>query len=487
MRISKRIPSILAVSVQIILLGDVANCAEKPNIIVILTDDLGYADVGIQGCLDDLLTPNTDRLAREGVRFTNGYVTAPQCVPSRAGILSGQYQTRFGVDAIGKGPMPTNITTIAERLRDGGYATGMVGKWHLDPGPEDKEWIKTNLSEKEALEKKAHIPESLRREYSPGNQGFTDYFEGYLNSYRANYTLDRNDLVPQTLNVPGDRIGIQTDAALAFIDRHKEKPFFLYLAYFAPHTPLVATDESLALFPGKMPERRRLALAMISSIDDGVGRILSKLKETNLDESTLIFYTSDNGAPLERSMPDDPIPASGPDGGWDGSRNDPLNGEKGTLLEGGIRVPFLLRWKGTIPPGQVIAEPVITLDIAATSVALAGLSKSPELDGTDLLPLVTGKGLAERSLYWRFWHQAAIRKGTWKYITLSDGREWLFDLNSAEEKVNRIADHPEIAQSLRADLKAWAEAQKRSGLPTEPPNASENRWYEHYLNQDANH
>jgi arylsulfatase A-like enzyme len=272
---------------------------EKPNIIVVFTDDHGYADLNCQGSLKDLKTPNLDKLAADGVRCTNGYITAPQCIPSRAGILAGRYQTRFGVDHNGTIPMPLEEVLIPQRLQKAGYATGMVGKWHLDPNHQEKAWIRKNMpGTKIEKKKKVKIPHKLIRPYLPDMRGFTDCFCGPMNSYWATYDLDGKDIKPaKIVRKQGYRLDIQTDASLAFIDRHAKEPFFLYLAYFAPHVPLDATPKYLKRFPDKMPRRRKLALAMLSAIDDGVGRIRERLKKLKLTENTLIFFISDNGAP----------------------------------------------------------------------------------------------------------------------------------------------------------------------------------------------
>ena len=452
----------------------------KPNILVIYTDDQGYADLECQGILNDLKTPHLDRLAADGVRCTSGYCSAPQCIPSRAGIMSGRYQTRFGVDNNGTIPMPLSETLIPQRLQSAGYTTGMVGKWHLEPNHIQKEWIRENMPGAN-LERRVRIPHAKSRPYLPDRRGFTDSFCGQTHRYWATYDLNEKDVSPpRHVHKGGYRLDLQTDAALTFIDRHAEDPFFLYLAYFAPHVPLDATDKYLKRFPGEMPRRRRLALAMLAAMDDGVGRIRERLEAHGLTENTLIFFISDNAAPLKIHMKD--APGVGP--GWDGSRNDPWVGEKGMLTEGGIRVPFIVTWPGRIPAGQTFDEPVITLDVGATAVALAGLPQAPELDGVNLIPHLTDRASSKpphEKLFWRFWNQSAIRKGRWKYLQAGP-RKYLFDLQSPEhEKRNRIADHPAIAAELQAELRHWADEQKNPGVPTGPLNRQESGWYDHYL------
>jgi len=412
----------------------------KPNIIVILSDDHGYADIGIQGARVDLKTPNLDKFAQEGTILKNGYVTAPQSVPSRAGIISGQYQPKFGVETNDDFTTPgamdgfNNLQTIADRLKTAGYVTGMTGKWHLGPDTEIK------------------------------NHGF-DYVYPKMSAahYPVNFDLNGN-LLPTLTN---ENTGLYhldacSEAALAFIKKNAAQPFFLYLAYRAPHTPLDPPQKYLDRFPGTMPECRRRALAMISAMDDGVGRILQSLKDLNIDENTLIFYFGDNGAPLKMTMPDLPDSV----GSWNGSINLPMNGEKGMLTEGGIHTPFLVRWKGTIPAGQVYEKPVISLDIAATAVSLAGLPKAPELDGVDLIPYLTNAttGTPHDALYWRWGGQAAILKDGWKFIK-NGGNEYLFNLTiDLSETKNVVLENPALRLSLKDQLKTWSNTLQNKGI-----------------------
>jgi len=425
--------------------------AEKPNIILIFTDDHGWPDIGSAGIYEDLKTPHLDHLAEDGVRCTNGYVTAPQCVPSRGGLLAGRDQSRFGLETNGSTLEGFNAEeTIAERLQAAGYATGQIGKWHLGP-----------------------VAEITRH-------GFDDVFA--KNSARpafATYHLDGSDREPGLDDTKLYHLDACSQAATAFIDRHARKPFFLYLAYRAPHVPLDAPPKYLERFPGEMPERRRQALAMISAMDDGVGMIREKLKQHQLSEKTLIFFIGDNGAPLKIHKVD--APGGGP--GWDGSLNEPMNGEKGMLSEGGIRVPFLAAWPGTIPPGQVSDEPVISLDVAATAMALAGSESSKDLDGVNLIPYWSGekKGLPERSLFWRWSTQAATRSGDWKYLR-GGSREYLFNLkNDPEEKKNLAKEEPEKLQTLRKSLENWTEELTPKGLLGDSMPGTWERYYDHYL------
>ena len=425
--------------------------ARKPNIIVIFTDDHGWTDLGSQGIRNDLKTPYLDELAAAGLRMTNGYVTAPQCVPSRAGLLSGRYQNRFGVESNGLPLTGFNAQlTIAERLKKAGFATGMTGKWHLGPAPEIVK------------------------------HGFDDVY--YKNANRpgwANFSLDGTDREPGAEAEKGYHLDVNSNAACAFIKRHSKKPFFFYCAYRAPHVPLDAPPKYTNRFPGKMPERRRQALAMISAVDDGIGKILKTLRQYKLEENTLIFVIGDNGAPLKIHKYDAP----GKGAGWDGSLNDPLNGEKGMLTEGGVRVPFLVYWKGRIPGGKTYDHPVISLDVAATANALAGLPDDPKLDGVNLIPYLTGanNGAPHDTLYWRWVSQTAIREGQWKLLRGGD-RAYLFDLNSdPEEKKNLLQKHPEIAARLTEKLTTWTSELKPPGLETKAMSSAATQYFDFYL------
>ena len=455
----------------------------RPNFIVILTDDHGYADLGIQGQDADVsgLTPNIDRLGSEGVRFTSGYVSAPQCVPSRAGILSGRYQQRFGVDNNGLGPMRLGVTTIAERLRAAGYRTGMVGKWHLEPNRTDTEW----MAEKGYASWSA-VPDSATWVYLPDQQGFEEFAEGYTNTYWKNFQRNGTDGSPlgTRQSESGHRIDIQSDFGVSFIKRNADRPFLLYLSYYGPHVPAtwVSRYNNSSFFP-ELPERRRIALSMIKAIDDGVQQVLAELSAQGIDEKTIIWFVGDNGAPLGfQELGNVGITDSSV--AWDGSLNTPWNGEKGMLAEGGIRTPFLMRWAGTIAP-QVYDHPVISLDVAATANALAGLDDSAELDGVNLVPHLTGVDAAapHERLYWRFWGQSAVREGRWKYLKPSANLPgMLFDLESADHELeNLIGQFPEVAADLDAKVEAWKAELHRPGDLWTDPNGTEKSWYRRYF------
>lgn len=456
--------------------------AAKPNIIVIFADDLGYADLGCQGQNKDVSTPHLDKFAKEGVRFTAAYITAPQCSPSRVGLLTGRYQQRIGIDTIPDIPMPLEELTIAEMLKPAGYFSGQVGKWHLEPNALCVDWAKKNRPDiKPDAKGRITVPVKDQVAYFPGNQGFDEYFVGEMKRYYSNYTLEGKDRAEGFQTVAGPRVDVQTDAALAFIRRNKEKPFFLYLAYFAPHTPLELAEPYAEKFSKDMPLRRRAALSLIANVDKGVARVIAQLKELNLDDNTLIVFSSDNGAPLH-GLRDSPIDSD--EGGWNGSLNTPWIGEKGMLSEGGIRVPFVLRWPGKIAGGRVIDTPVSTLDIAPTALAAAGCKPSDKLDGFNLLPILqdsTAK-LPPRVLHWRFWNQIACRDGRWKYLSVRNQKEFLFDLSSKEhENINLAEKHPEILKKLRLASHAWAVELRPAGPPQNGNYRQEKSWYRQYF------
>jgi arylsulfatase A-like enzyme len=360
--------------------------AKRPNIVIILADDYGYADSGFQGC-KDIPTPQIDSLAAAGVRCTNGYVSGPYCSPTRAGLMTGRYQQRFGHEFNpGNAPahgLALSETTLADRLRAAGYATGLVGKWHLGSAPR----------------------------FHPQRRGFDEFF-GFLGGGHAYFPGQGQPILRGTSEV--QETEYLTDAfareAVAFIDRHKqgERPFFLYLAFNAVHTPMHATDARLARFASIADSTRRTYAAMTTALDEGVGAVLAKLRSEKLEENTLIVFFSDNGGPTMRGTT------------INGSRNDPLRGSKRTTLEGGIRVPFVACWKGTLPAGKRYDPPVIQLDLMPTFLAAAGVEVDPQwqLDGVNLLPYWTGRESRppHEALYWRMGPQMAVRQGDWKLV-----------------------------------------------------------------------
>lgn len=419
--------------------------ADKPNILLIYTDDHGWADLGAQGVDQDIRTPHLDQLARAGVRFARGYVSAPQCVPSRAGVITGRYQQRFGVEDNSKGPLPLAELTIAERLKPAGYVTGQVGKWHLDIGG-------AKGTKREVRVKPDHMPHA---------QGFDEYWRGEMRQFYASHDLKGKPFAdaPHLVTDTRFRIVVQTEGVLSFLDRRaaeSRRPWFLYLAWFAPHVPLESPEPWFSQTPAHLPLERRQALAMIAAMDDGLGRIRAKLRAMGAEKDTLIFFIGDNGAPVKK-------------GAWDGSLNLPLIGEKGMLTDGGIRTPFVAAWPGRIPAGQVYPHPVISLDVAATAVALAGLPHDNQLDGVNLMPFLTGENTTapHKTLYWRWRSQAAALEFPWKLIHLGEHERFLFDVTTPDgEKKNLLAQHPDLAARLEAKLKVWSDTLQPPGLPT---------------------
>ena len=436
-----------------------AHAADKPNIILIYSDDHGWADLGAQGSDQDIRTPHLDAMARDGVRFTRGYVTAPQCVPSRAGVLTGRYQQRFGVEDNNKGPLPLAELTIAERLKSAGYVTGQVGKWHLDlvGGKKGDKLLRSS------------------KEFMPHAQGFDEYFRGELRQYLASHDLSGKPFAdaPHLVTDNRFRVVVQTEAALSFLDRRAakpEQPFFLYLAYYAPHVPLESPEPWFSKTPAHLPKERRQALAMMAAMDEGIGQLRAKLKATGQDQNTLIVFIGDNGAPLGKS--------------WDGSLNTPLIGQKGMLSEGGIRTPFVATWPARLPAGKIYDQPVSSLDVAATAVAAAGLPKAPELDGTDLAPFAAGlnTGAPHERLFWRWGSQAAVLEHPWKLVRLGDREEMLFDVTLPDGEnltKDQAKARPEIVARLRQALKAWSDTLAPPGLPTSLDPHHEGMFAEH--------
>jgi arylsulfatase A-like enzyme len=395
---------------------------------------MGFADVGFHGC-KDIPTPHLDALAKSGVRFTNGYVSGPYCSPTRAGLLTGRYQERFGheFNPGANAGMPVSETTIADRLKAAGYVTGLVGKWHLGNA----------------------------EQFRPQKRGFDEFF-GFLGGAHSYFpakqkkadTIFRGDK-------PVDETEYLTDAfgreAVAFIDRNKAKPFFLYLAFNAVHTPMHATDARLKRFESIADAQRRTYAAMMSAMDENIGKVIDKLKAEKLDGNTLVAFISDNGGPTMKGTT------------INASVNDPLRGSKRTTLEGGIRVPFVLSWPGKLPAGKTYDNPVIQLDLCTTALRAAGVEGKPEwmLDGVNLVPFVTGKdtGKPHETLYWRFGQQMAIRHGDWKlvrYDTAADGGKAgtspfkLYNLkDDIGEKTDLAAKEPDKVKELQALWKKW--------------------------------
>lgn len=410
-----------------------ANRPAKPNIVLILADDLGYADLSIHGS-KQIKTPFIDQIAHDGLRFTNAYVSAPVCGPSRAGLMTGRNQVRFGIDnnMIAQAPpgfdpnylgLPTSETTMAEELKRLGYTTGLVGKWHLGELPK----------------------------YHPTRRGFDehwgypggghDYFRSEPDGKGYRAPLECNYKTPQTITYITDDSG---NECVDFIKRHKDTPFFLFASFNAPHAPLQATEADLKLFEQIEDKKRRTYCAMVHRLDINVGRIMAALSETGLEQNTLVVFLSDNGGPNTQNA----------------SINAPLNGQKGILLEGGIRVPYIIKWPGHLPAGKTVHDSVSSLDLLPTFISAAGgkISKQHDLDGVDLLPLLRGETdqAPHAAMLWRFTISAAIREGDWKLVRLPDRLPMLYNLATDISEQNDLSlQQVERTRALLKKLGEW--------------------------------
>ncbi|MCB1018739.1 MAG: sulfatase-like hydrolase/transferase [Acidobacteria bacterium] len=410
--------------VRLLLLFAAAVALEaKPNIVLIVADDLGYAELSCQGARD-LPTPNIDSLAENGIRFTNGYVSAPVCCPSRAGLMTGRIQTRFGheLNAIGVQNLdegiglPLSERTLADLLKAQGYATGLVGKWHLGAGA-SRHPMRRGFDEFYGFLNEGHyyVPEPylgvttwLRIAKNPEGPGpilrrgrfvFSDHMGNDEPTYDRENPVMRGIAPITETRYLTDALG---EEAVDFIDRHRDGPFFLYLAFNAPHSPMQAADAYMQKFAGVDDIHRRIFLAMTANMDAAVGRVLAKLRSLGLEEDTLVFFLSDNGGPTRELT----------------SSNAPLREGKGQVYEGGLRVPFLAQWKARWPKGRVDQRPIVSLDVAPTALAAAEAPLPTDLDGVDLTPYLTGEK-NERphpTLFFRYGSRIAVRHGDWKMV-----------------------------------------------------------------------
>ena len=401
------------------------NASEHPpNIVLLLADDLGYGELGCQGNAE-IPTPHIDSIAKNGVRFTQGYVTAAFCSASRAGMMTGRYQTRFGYEfnqsAITTripGRLPRSERTLARHLHDVGYTTGLVGKWHLG-GHAKFHPIRHGFDEFFGFTHEGHyfLPPPykgmttwLRRKALPGNaRGRFTSADGKLiysthlghdePAYDANNPIVRGG---QPVEEKAHLTDAFTREARDFIVRHQDKPFFLYLAYNAVHSPLQGADAYMKKFAHIEDIQRRIFAAMLAHLDDSVGAVLAELRKQGLEKNTLVIFLSDNGGPTRELT----------------SSNAPLRDGKGSVYEGGLRVPFMMQWPGTLPAGEVYRQPVISLDLFATAAAIAQAPLKRQIDGVNLVPYLTGKqtGAPHTCLYWRIANKAAYRKGDWKLL-----------------------------------------------------------------------
>ncbi|WP_153798881.1 sulfatase-like hydrolase/transferase [Foetidibacter luteolus] len=457
-----------------------AQAKEHPNVIIIYADDLGWSQLSSYGNTK-VQTPNIDAIGKEGVRFTQAYASAPICSPSRMGLLTGRYQQRFGgeflvpelhsttltdpeliqkikADAIErkaqtesnidleaykkiKKGIPESEVLISQLFKQAGYATGAIGKWHAGEEEGLKPWqrgfdyyygmltwgsIYAGVDQPNILTRSFHFHTNLAK---------TTKREGSINIVRNGEVVEEKEYIT-------DRLG---DEAVGFIDRNKDKPFFLYVPFNAPHDPFQAKKEDFDAITTTTDTTERIYLAMVKSLDDAVGRILNKLKEEGLDNNTLIFFGSDNGGASYTGQ----------------MKNDPLKGGKLSHFEGGIRVPLLLRYPGKIPAGKTYDLPVSNLDIFATAVAAAGaqLPKGKVYDGANLVPYVSGEsnGRPHETLFWRNGFSKAVRKGDWKlYVNERNGKTLLYNIadDISEEKDLAVAN-PAKVKELQGALKNW--------------------------------
>lgn len=429
--------------------------AARPNIIVIVADDLGYADVSAYRA-NRIPTPHIDSIGRDGVRFMQGYSSAPICSPSRAGLLTGRHQQRYGFE-YNPGPaarvlserrgLDTGERTMADALRAAGYRTAAIGKWHLGSSPE----------------------------FYPTNRGFDEYWgflTGQTNHIRPDAPdavnafppVDRpiagdltrawRDVTPANRVIRGpDREPVDladgllteqlTEQAVAFIERNRSRPFFLYLAHHAPHTPLQVSRKYFDRFAHIANRSQRVYAGMVSALDDGVGMVLDALDRHQLRQNTMIVFTADNGCAMY-------VP--------DICTGDPVSGGKLSYLEGGIRVPYLVRWPARIPAGTVHSAPVSSLDLFPTFAAAAGVQLLPDraYDGIDLLSQLATAQRVRPPLFWRSMPMGAVREGSWKYVRELDGTEFLYDLaTDPRELFNQATTQTAVLARLRQEHRKW--------------------------------
>ena len=413
---------------------------KPPNVIVIISDDQGYADVGFHGS-NEIFTPNIDRIAKNGVVFSEGYVSYAVCSPSRAGLITGRYQNRFGYSRnILLAPndslmgLPLSEQTLPDVLNNVDYKTKAIGKWHLG----------------------AH------KSLVPEKRGFDEFFGFLIGGHRYfPEDLTLNDLTEARRQMDGyitkiydngKRINTKkylteelSDNAVKFIEDNSDNPFFLYLSYNAPHTPLQATTKDLERNKHIDIEKRQTYAAMVSSMDDGIGLILDKLEQKNIFENTIVFFFSDNGGVEWYNFSD----------------NGPLRGIKGDFFEGGIRVPFAMQWPNKIEPGTLYDKPIIALDIFATVASAAKAEKyiKNEIDGVNLIPYLSGNksGSPHEYLYWKNPDKDidVIRDDRYKYLRIKND-EYIFDLkNDISEESNIIDLSKPIYDRLKSQFKLW--------------------------------
>lgn len=401
---------------------------KRPNFLIIYADDLGYGETGIQGC-KDIPTPSIDSIAKNGLRCMQGYVAATYCSPSRAGLMTGKYPTRFGheFNAVARqSGLSLQEITIADRLKKLGYATAAIGKWHLgDP-----------------------------TEYHPTKRGFDEFYGTLANTpfFHPTKFIDSR-LSPEVKAI--DQEDFYTtekyaERSVDFLERNHDKPWLLYLPFNAQHAPLQAPQKYLDRFPSIKDEKRKTFAAMMSAMDDAVGTVLAKVKEMGQEQNTLVFFIADNGGPTPSTT----------------SSNGILRGFKMTTFEGGTHVPFFIQWRGTLPEGKEFNLPVMNLDVLPTCLAAAGspIEVSAGLDGVDLVPFLTGKNPASphETMYWRFGEQWAVRHGDWKLVVSKggSGRPELYNLaKDMSESTDLASNEPKRVAEMKKLYDAWSAQQ----------------------------
>jgi arylsulfatase A-like enzyme len=424
-----------------------AQSATRPNVVLIITDDLGSADIGSYGATD-IRTPNLDQLARDGIRLTDFYSNGVTCSPTRAGLISGRYQQRYGIEA----PLPTapagarglraNGYSLPQLLKNNGYFTALIGKWHL----------------------------GYTLEQSPNGHGF-DYFFGFKSGYHDYYTHLGGDGKPdlweneQPIERQGYTTDLITERAVRFIEQRAGQPFFVDISYNAPHWPYqvpgepsVAPNNARHLLPQDPGAGSRADYAaMVEHMDRGVGEVLAALDRAGIADDTIVIFTNDNG------------------GEWLSS-NQPLTGRKWMVWEGGIRVPAIVRWPNRIPAGKVSGQVGITMDLTASILAATGtpVPEAAKLEGVNLFPVWEGKALEiERTLFWRARtpgrQQAAVRRGDWKLIS-DAGHTYVFNVrDDAGERHDLANRRQDIAQALWPLLRAWEQDIDADAAAIAPP------------------
>lgn len=428
---------LIAVALGAMTLRPAAADPDSPNVVLIMTDDAGYGDFGVYGALD-IKTPHIDSLARDGVRLTDFYANGATCTPTRAGLISGRYQQRYALEApLGVRPkedaergLPPTPGSLPRLLKGAGYYAALIGKWHLGWKPE----------------------------YSPNAHGFDEFFgfkSGFIDYYQHTAGSDaplHADLFEneKPVEVAGYMTDLITDRAVRILEAHRSGPVFLDIAYNAPHWPYqrpdhpsTARDDARHLLPfDRDTSTRGDYVTMVERVDVGVGRILAALDRLDLRRRTIVIFTNDNG------------------GEWL-SHGGPLFHRKGSVWEGGIRVPALVRWPGHIPAGRVSHQVGMTMDLTASILAAAGVAAAPEtkLDGVNLLPILEGRAPEmERTVFWRVTgarQQQAVRSGRWKLV-VDQARPLLFDLSTdIGERTDVIRQHMDVATRLQAALTAW--------------------------------